>query len=52
MISRLSCAAKESDIYVAVDVVEKYCLENCTVDNVLLYFTEVVFDRRGKIIAR
>ncbi|XP_065204010.1 uncharacterized protein LOC135834100 [Planococcus citri] len=53
VISKLSCAAKAGQIYVAVNLWEKfYPHSNSTTDDVLLYNTEVVFDRKGTIVAR
>ncbi|XP_034941661.1 vanin-like protein 2 [Chelonus insularis] len=54
VLSLLSCAAVEAQIYVVVNIAEKLpCnVENCPRDKVLYYNCQVVFDRDGKIIAK
>ncbi|XP_065204542.1 vanin-like protein 1 [Planococcus citri] len=48
-----SCAAKENNLYVAVNLIEKVSSpRSFTWDGHLLYNTEVVFDRNGMVIAR
>lgn len=50
---QLSCAAKDNKIYVAVNVMEKAPSSKSSAwDGLLLYNTEVVFDRSGMVVAR
>jgi len=49
-VKKLSCSAKENQIYLVVNLLEKY--EDSLSGDILLYNTDVVFDREGEIIAR
>lgn len=53
-LSRISCEAKEASMYVVINHREKVdCnCENCPADGYLIYNTNVVFDRKGVVIAR
>ncbi|KAL7298146.1 hypothetical protein TKK_0009146 [Trichogramma kaykai] len=51
----LSCAARDRNMYVVANHHEKYICtaqKGCPRDNLLVYNTNVVFDRRGAVIAR
>ncbi|XP_065204543.1 vanin-like protein 1 [Planococcus citri] len=53
LVYHLSCAAKENNIYVAVNLIEKARSWKSTAwDGLVLYNTAVVFDRNGMVIAR
>lgn len=54
MLTKLSCAAQRNKMYVAATVMEKYCFENttCSIGNLRVYLTTLVFDRNGKIVAK
>ncbi|XP_065204544.1 vanin-like protein 1 [Planococcus citri] len=50
---KLSCAARENKIYVAVNVLEKvHSPKSLAWDGLIFHNTEVVFDRNGMVIAR
>lgn len=51
----LSCAARENNIYVVINIAERYIScenANCNRIKTIYYNSNVVFDRTGKIIAR
>ncbi|CAB0040223.1 unnamed protein product [Trichogramma brassicae] len=51
----LSCAARDRNMYVVANHREKYICtaqKGCPRDNLLVYNTNVVFDRRGAVVAR
>ncbi|XP_020291102.1 vanin-like protein 1 isoform X2 [Pseudomyrmex gracilis] len=51
----ISCAARENEIYVVINIAEQLpCVHQpgCRKDNMFYYNSNVVFDRKGKIIAR
>jgi predicted amidohydrolase len=51
-LKKISCAARNNEIYVVLNIAEKEaCTEPCPDDKVF-YNSNVVFDRTGKIIAR
>jgi predicted amidohydrolase len=50
IVKKLSCAAKSNQIYVVANMLEKY--EDTPSKELLVFNTNVVFDRTGKIIAR
>ncbi|XP_011165376.2 vanin-like protein 1 [Solenopsis invicta] len=53
-LKKISCAARNNEIYVVLNIAEKEaCIaEPCPNDKVFYYNSNVVFDRTGKIIAR
>lgn len=54
-LKRLSCAARENKIYVAVNIAEKFLRcgkESCPPEDTDYHNTNAVFDRTGKIVAR
>ncbi|XP_011165375.2 vanin-like protein 1 isoform X2 [Solenopsis invicta] len=53
-LKKISCAARNNEIYVVLNIAEKEACtaEPCTNDKVFYYNSNVVFDRTGKIIAR
>ncbi|XP_018304388.1 vanin-like protein 1 [Mycetomoellerius zeteki] len=53
-LKKISCAARNNDIYVVINIAEKApCYDvPCPRDKVFYYNSNVVFDRTGKIIAR
>ncbi|GLV36316.1 uncharacterized protein CBL_08810 [Carabus blaptoides fortunei] len=51
ILERISCEAKENNIYIVVNLPERYGNPNKK-DEFLLYNTNVVFDRNGAVIAR
>jgi len=50
----LSCIAKKNKVYLVANVQDiKQCpVTNCTSDGVLMYSTQIAFDREGNLIAR
>ncbi|XP_015597848.1 vanin-like protein 1 [Cephus cinctus] len=50
----ISCAARDNQIYVVINIAEKLPCEKdgCPSDKFLYYNTNVVFDRNGKVIAK
>ncbi|CAL1687896.1 unnamed protein product [Lasius platythorax] len=53
-LKKISCAARENEIYVVINIAEKLpCTgDGCPEDNIFYYNSNVVFDRTGTIIAR
>lgn len=53
-IQNISCAARQHEMYIVINHQEKVnCTENdCPADGYLVYNTNVVFDRKGAVIAR
>lgn len=52
-LKRLSCAARNHQIYVVANMAEKFCkTDTCSQKDTVYYNTNVVFDRTGKVIAR
>ncbi|XP_011165400.1 vanin-like protein 1 [Solenopsis invicta] len=53
-LKKISCAARNNEIYVVLNIAEKEACtaEPCPNDKVFYYNSNVVFDRTGKIIAR
>ena len=53
MLEELSCLAAELSMYLVVSVPERsVCLSGCEGKDDVFYNTQVVFDRRGTIVAR
>ncbi|OXU24427.1 hypothetical protein TSAR_010107 [Trichomalopsis sarcophagae] len=56
-LQKISCAARDSKLYVVVNHQEKVDCEpnssaDCAPDGFLLYNTNIVFDREGRVVAR
>ncbi|XP_070524082.1 vanin-like protein 1 isoform X2 [Cardiocondyla obscurior] len=53
-LKKISCAARDNEIYVVINIAEKAPCNNipCPRDKVFYYNSNVVFDRKGMIIAR
>lgn len=49
---KLSCAAKQYNVYLVVNYIEKEDCKDCGGDNINLYNSNIVFDRKGTIISR
>ncbi|KAF4522505.1 hypothetical protein B566_EDAN002590 [Ephemera danica] len=52
IVGQLSCIAKENEMYVVANLIEKLNCPNCSDDSLLLFNTNVVFDRAGVVVAR